>query len=288
MGKNKRLQENKDVTKRVENSQGNYINEQDKNVSNEAIEIINMVVGVLQDLKSKDKKKALETIESVLGKLEVLIAKDPSKELIAVDVKEQVIDYPGTLEDIVYTKEVLVDLIDNDELQKARDIMTQLASELDIYITALPVVAYPAALKAIVPLIEEEKFDEASKLVVKTIDTLVLQKIVLPLPILRAEQTIIKASELTKDKDDANKDELKELLSYAKEQLTLAQALGYGKVESDYKDLMEQIEKIEKILESDEGTKDIFEELKEKLSGFMKSFNKVSTQTQMPKSEDKK
>ncbi len=287
MAENKKLQENKEVTSKVANSQGEYINEQDKKVSNDAIEIINMIVGVIEQLKSKNKEESLKTIESVLGKLEVLIAKDPSKELIPVDVKEQVIDYPGTLEDIVFTREVVKELIDNEELQKAREIMTQLASELDIYVTALPVAAYPAALKAIVPLIEDEKFEEAIVLVAKVIDTLVLEKIVLPLPILRAEQTIIKASELTKDKEDANKDELKELLAYAKEQLVLAQALGYGKIEEDYTELLSQIEKIEQILNGDESTKDIFEELKEKLSSFMKSFNKVSKQTQMPKAEDK-
>ncbi len=287
MAENKKLQENKEVTSKVANSQGEYINEQDKKVSNDAIEIINMIVGVIEQLKSKNKEESLKTIESVLGKLEVLIAKDPSKELIPVDVKEQVIDYPGTLEDIVFTREVVKELIDNEELQKAREIMTQLASELDIYVTALPVAAYPAALRAIVPLIEDEKFEEAIVLVAKVIDTLVLEKIVLPLPILRAEQTIIKASELTKDKEDANKDELKELLAYAKEQLVLAQALGYGKIEEDYTELLSQIEKIEQILNGDESTKDIFEELKEKLSFFMKSFNKVSKQTQMPKAEDK-
>jgi len=287
MAENKKLQENKEVTSKVANSQGEYINEQDKKVSNDAIEIINMIVGVIEQLKNKNKEESLKTIESVLGKLEVLIAKDPSKELIPVDVKEQVIDYPGTLEDIVFTREVVKELIDNEELQKAREIMTQLASELDIYVTALPVAAYPAALKAIVPLIEDEKFEEAIVLVAKVIDTLVLEKIVLPLPILRAEQTIIKASELTKDKEDANKDELKELLAYAKEQLVLAQALGYGKIEEDYTELLSQIEKIEQILNGDESTKDIFEELKEKLSSFMKSFNKVSKQTQMPKAEDK-
>jgi len=284
---NKRMEENKEVTKKVQASQGEYINEQDQKVSNEAVEIVNMVIGVIEQLRAKDKEKAINTIQDVLGKLEVLIAKDPSKELIPVDVKEQVIDFPGTLADAVYAREVVMALLEEEEVQKAREIMLQLASELDIYITALPVVAYPEALKAIVPLIEEEKFDEAISLIVQVVETLVVEKVVIPLPILRAEQAIIKASELTKDKEDANKDELKELLAYAKEQLTLAQALGYGKVTEDYKDLLEEIEKIEKILEGDESTKDIFETLKEKLSSFMKSFNKVAEPTKMPKAEDK-
>jgi len=283
----KRLQEKKEVTQKVANSQGNYINEQDKNVSNEAIEVVNLVISVLEKLRAKDKDEAIKTIENALGKLEVLIARDPSKELIPVDVKEQLIDFPGTLEDVVKARELVAALIDDEELQKAREILSQLASELDIYVTSLPVVAYPVALKAIIPLIEQEKFDDAVQLIIDVVDTLVVEKIVLPLPILRAEQAIIRASELTKDTEDANKDELKELLAYAKEQLTLAQALGYGKVKEDYKDLLQEIEKIENILSGDDSTQNIFEELKDKLSIFMKSFNKVVEPIAMPKADDK-
>jgi hypothetical protein len=287
MSNKERMEEKKEVTQKVENSQNDYVNEQNQKVSNEAVEVVNMVVSVIEQLKAKDKEKALNTIAEVLGKLEVLIAKDPSKELIPVDVKREVIDFPGTLADVLYTKEVIEDLVKNDELQKARDIMLQLASELDIYVTVLPVVTYPTALKAIVPLIEQEKFDEAMALIVKVIETLVIEKIVIPLPILRAEQTIIKASELTKDREDANREELKELIAYAKEQLELAQALGYGKVDEDYKGLLSEVEKIETILEGEDSTKDIFETLKEKLSSFMSGFNRVSEPTQMPKAEDK-
>jgi len=287
MAENKRMEEKQEITQKVESSQNDYVNEQGKKVSNEAVEIVNMITNVVEQLKAKDKDEAIKTIETVLGKLEVLIAKDPSKELIPVDVKQQVIDFPGTLADVVYSKEVVVDLIEDDEVQKARDIMMQLASELDIYVTVLPVVTYPTALKAIVPLIEQEKFDEALSLIIKVIETLVIEKIVIPLPVLRAEQAIIKASELTKDKEDANRDELKELLAYAKEQLELAQALGYGKVNEDYKGLQEEIKKIETILEGEESTKDIFETLKEKLSSFMSGFNKAVEPTKMPKAEDK-
>ncbi len=279
----KRMQEQQEVTKKVQAQKDRYIDDQERKVSNEAVEAVNMVVDVIEHLKNKKKDEAIATIEKVLGKLEVLIAKDPNLQLVPVDVKEQVVDYPGTIDDIAETKKVIKELIDAGEVQAARDIMLGLASELDIYITALPIGTYPVALKAIVPLIEEEKYDEATKLLVEILETLVLEKIVIPLPILRAEQAIERASELTKEKEDANKEELKELTAYAKEQLLLAQALGYGKVNEDYKPLLEEIEKIEKILQSEESTKNIFEELKTKLGSFMKDFNRKKEPTQMPK-----
>ncbi|BCD68651.1 YfdX family protein [Nitratiruptor sp. YY09-18] len=278
-----RLKENKEVTKKVQEAKDNYVEEKDNKIADEAVDAVNLVVDVIEHLKNKKKDEALTTIEKALGKLELLVARDPNLQLVPVNVQEQIIDFPGTIDDVAAAKNEVVSLIEAGEVQKARDIMLNLASELDIIITALPIGTYPIAIKAIVPLIEEEKYDEAIALLAKALETLVLEKIIIPLPILRAEQAINRASELTKNKEDAKKEELKELTAYAKEQLLLAQALGYGRVEEDYKDLLAEIEKIEKILESEESTKDIFETLKAKLNTFMASFNKAHKPHDMPK-----
>jgi len=256
-----------------------------KKITEEAVEAINLVAKVIDLLDKKEKDKALEELANVLGKLEVLIARDPNLQLVPVDVRESVVDFPGTVDDVEAAKTEVVALIKAGEVQLARDIMLNLASELDIFVTALPIGTYPVVLKAIIPLIEQEKYEEAKKLLIEALETLVLEKIVIPLPILRAEQAIIRANELANG-ENPNKDELKELLAYAKEQLQLAEALGYGKVEIDYKDLYEEIEKLEKILEGEESTKDIFETLKEKLSGIMAKFNQPKKPTQMPQAND--
>ena len=282
----KRVKEHKEVTKKVQEAKDNYIEQKDKQIANEAVDAINMVVDVIEHLKAKKKEEALSTIEKVLGKLEVLIARDPNLQLVPVNVQEQIVDFPGTLDDIAAAKKEIIRFINEAEVQKARDIMLNLASELDIFVTALPIGTYPVAIKAIIPLIEVEKYNEAIQLLTEALETLVLEKIVLPLPIMRAEQTIKQASELTKDKEDAKKEELQELLAYAKEQLLLAQALGYGKIHEDYKPLLEEIEKIETILKSEESTKDIFENLKEKLSSFMAGFNKAHKPQTMPQSQE--
>jgi predicted Zn-ribbon and HTH transcriptional regulator len=282
---NERMKENQEVTKEVEKAQDNYVDERVKKITQEAVESINLVAKVIELLDKKEKDKALEEIANILGKLEVLIARDPNLQLVPVDVKEQVVDFPGTIDDVEAAKTEVVALIKAGEVQLARDIMLNLASELDIYVTALPIGTYPVVLKAIIPLIEQEKFDEAKALLIEALETLVIEKIVIPLPILRAEQAIIRANELA-NKENPNKDELKELLAYAKEQLKLAEALGYGRVDINYKDLYEEIEKLEKILEGDESTKDVFATLKEKLSKIMAGFNKPKAPTQMPKAEN--
>lgn len=282
---NERMKENKEVTKEVEKAQDNYVDERIKKITQEAVEAVNLVGEVIELLDKKEKQQALDKIANILGKLEVLIARDPNLQIVPVDVKEQVIDFPGTIDDVEAAKTEIVALIKAGEVQAARDIMLNLASELDIFVTALPIGTYPVALKAIVPLIEQDKFDEAKALLIEALETLVVEKIVIPLPVLRAEQAIIRANELA-NKENPNKEELKELLAYAKEQIKLAEVLGYGKVEINYKDVYEEIEKLEKILGSDESTKDVFATLKEKLSSIMVKFNKPKAPTKMPKANE--
>ncbi len=278
MSDEKRREEDRKVTRKVEEAKSGYVNERGEQVKQEAVDAVNLVVQVLQQVEDKKKDEALKSIEEALGKLEVLVAKDPELQLFPVDIQEQIVDFPGTVSDVIEARKTVVKLIEKEELQAARDIMLTLASELDIFITALPIGTYPEALKAIVPLIETEKFEEAKTLLVKVLETLVLQKIVMPLPIIRAEKAMeVAAAAANSDKkeEQLDQEQLKELLAYAKEQLLLAQALGYGKIHEDYKEFLELIDSIEKKLEGDESTKGIFDELRDKLGVFLKTFNKA-------------
>ena len=280
------MKESKEITQKVQEAKENYIDENVKKITKEAVDSITLIKNVIELLDKKEKDKAIEEVAKAVGKIEILIVKDPSLQLVPIDVKENIIEFPSKLEDIETIKSKVILLIKSNEVQKARDIMLNLASELDIYITALPIGTYPVALKAIVPLIKQEKFEEAKKLLIEVINTLVVEKIVIPLPLLRAEQTIIKANELA-NKEESKKEELEELLAYAKSQLKLAEALGYGKIEVDYKDLYREIEKLEKVFKKNGSTKDIFSTLKEKLSLIMIKFNKPKEPTKMPTKEDK-
>jgi predicted Zn-ribbon and HTH transcriptional regulator len=281
--------ETAEVTEKVQDAQEKYVDQRVDAISKEAVEVVKGVTELVAELgEKKPKEELLNKIAEIIGKLEVLTARDPNLRIVPVDVRQEIIDYQGTPEDVEVVKSEVVALIKKGEVQLARDLMLNLASELDIYITALPIGTYPIVLRAIVPLIEAEKYEAAQQLLEEALETLVVEKVVLPLPILRAEQAIIRASELTKDKEDADREELKKLLQFAKEQLELAQALGYGRIEEDYKELFEEIEKIEKKLAGEGSTKDIFETLKAKLIGFMGGFNRPKEATQMPTAEEKK
>ena len=72
---------------------------------------MNLIGDIIYLLDSKEKEKALEKIEKVLGKFEVLITRYPDLQLLPVDVEEQVINFPGTVDDVEVAKTEVVDLI---------------------------------------------------------------------------------------------------------------------------------------------------------------------------------
>ncbi len=271
----KRLEEHHEVTANVQNAKDIAMDHEESRISLEAIEAINLVGHVVELLAAKKKDEAISALQEAIKKLEEVINADPKLVFVPVDINEQIIDFPGTVEDVVITKALVVDLITDGKLQAAREIMMGLASEIDIYITELPLGTYPAVLKLILPLIEEEKYEEAEILLLEVMDTLVIEKIVIPLPVLRAEEAIKLAEEKSKyinnngEINENIKQELLQLVDYAEEQLLLAQVLGYGRMDEDYEPLFEEIKAIRKKIENDAGLEDIFNAIKEKLSALI-------------------
>jgi len=107
----KRLEEDSEVTKKIEKAQDAYVDERVKKITQEAVEAVNLIGDIIYLLDSKEKEKALEKIEKVLGKFEVLITRYPDLQLLPVDVEEQVINFPGTVDDVEVAKTEVVDLI---------------------------------------------------------------------------------------------------------------------------------------------------------------------------------
>lgn len=143
--------------------------------------------------------------------------------------------------------------------------MANLASEMVFRTTNIPLATYPAAIKAITPLIGEGKFGEAQVELQAALNTLVvtIDKII-PLPELRAEHMRKNAEKLVENEERPDKDNetLVGLLKEARSQLKIAQLLGYGD-KKVYKSLYEQIDTIEK--KTDDG-KSWFDKIKQQLS----------------------
>lgn len=201
----------------------------------------------LKALENKKNAEALKALAEVTGKLDLIVARDPKLAQAPVDVEIVTYDLLTNLDTI---KEVIKDAkayLNDGEIQKARPLVANLASEIQFRTIYIPLASYPAAIKAIAPLIDAGKIDEAKAGLQAALNTLVVTTDdVIPLPKLRAEQLLKQAQDLAEKKDRSKEenDKLANTLQGAREQLQMAELLGYGK-KKDYKPMYEQISEIE-------------------------------------------
>ena len=201
----------------------------------------------LKALENKNNDAALKALAEATGKLDLIVARDPK--LAQTPVATEVVTYdllsdPNTIKSVIQDAKAY---LNDGEIQKARPLVANLASEIEYRTHHIPLATYPAAIKAIAPLIDAGKIDEAKARLQAALNTLVVTTDeVIPLPKLRAEHLLKQAQEFAEKKDRSKEenDKLIKSLQAAREQLQMAELLGYGK-KKDYNPMYEQISEIE-------------------------------------------
>lgn len=224
----------------------------------------------LKALESKNNDAALKALAEVTGKLDLIVARDPKLAQTPVATEVVTYDLLGNLDTIKSVIKEAKGYLNDGEIQKARPLVANLASEVQYRTHHIPLATYPAAIKAIAPLIDAGKIDEAKARLQAALNTLVVTTDdVIPLPKLRAEHLLKQAQDLA-EKKDRSKEENEKLTKHllaAREQLQLAELLGYGK-HKEYKPLYEQISEIEEKSAGGKSGTGWFDKLKRNLSDF--------------------
>ena len=184
----------------------------------------------LDALDQGKKDEALAALERVTGKLDLILARDPKLALAPVNVATVVRDLYANKDTVKATiKEARSDLNDG-KVQQARALLGGLASEAELQVTNIPLATYPAAIKAVAPLIDAGKKDEAKAALQLALNTLVVERFITPLPTVRALAMLGEAEKLAGKSgrsNDENK-KLHDLVENARQQLELGETLGYG------------------------------------------------------------
>lgn len=158
--------------------------------------------------------------------------------------------------------------LDDGEIQKARPIVANLASEIEYRTTNIPLATYPAAITAITPLIDAGKIEEAKNGLQEALNTLVITTdLVVPLPKHRAEELLKLAQGLSEKKDRTDKEngDLANHLTEARNQLKIAALLGYGDKKA-HQPMYAQLEEIEKRSAGGTSGAGWFEKIRKQLS----------------------
>jgi YfdX protein len=226
------------------------LTEKAQSIESEAAGIAAETQKAIVALGNKDTKGATTILQGVSTKLDNLIAKNPGLALVPATVETDVSDFAGTNKDVANVIDEAEDLLKHGKLQNARGVIADMASEIRVITTSIPLGTYPAAIKQIIPLIDSGKIDQAAVDLNKVLDTLVVTIEIMPLPVLRAEELLTVAAEL-EDRADLSKEksreDIQQFTDAAKDQLELAQLLGYGNKDG-YKPLYKEIDAIHKTL----------------------------------------
>ncbi len=242
----------------------------------EAVAILGETNNVLNYIATGKDKKAKEELAKLIGELEILITRDPSVALVPVsvgyEINDAVIDIPTVYEITETAKKAM----DDGYYQVAKKLMDGLTSEFKVKTTYLPLATYPDAMKMAAALLDDGKKEEAAAILIKALNTLVVQEVAIPLPVLRAEE-FVKLAAAAMLSDEKDKKEVALLfLDNADYQLQLAEAMGYGKKDKEYKELYTAIKELKKAIKEDKESKGKFDKLSEKLKNFKERlfFNK--------------
>ena len=188
-----------------------------KQVLDEAVSALALTKSALAALDGKDAARALATLAEVTGKLELIVAREPTLALAPVDVRTIVHDLFANTETIEAMTDEALDALKHGEVQQARHVLALLASEIVITVTNIPLASYPAAVKAVVPLIDKGKIEEAKAALQAALSTLVETRSVHPLPALRARLLLKRAETLVEDgqRSEASNERLETSLNEA-------------------------------------------------------------------------
>ena len=260
------------VARDVQSETDKQAAERRKEIMQEAVDALAQTKDALTALEEERIDDALEALAITTGKLEIIVAREPSLALAPTDVSIVSHDLYGTKEAVQTAIAQARTAIEDGKVQAARRILSGLGSEIVITVTNLPLATYPNAIKAITPLIDAGKIKEAKSRLQAALNTLVLTDHVVPLPVLRSEALLERAEALAEntDRTDAENEELSNHLEAVRNQLEMAQLLGYGDMD-EYGTLLAQLREIQSKTEDGQSGKGFFDKMKSSMSKLWES-----------------
>lgn len=271
------------VSEPVQDEATAKVDEKRKTLLKDATNALDKTKEALKALDDGDSDAALEALAVATGKLQSVVARDPELALAPVDVQLVQRDLLGDVDAIKEIREEIEDLVDDGKLQQARPLMRDFASEIVVETANLPLATYPDAILKATAEIDRGETEKAKQTLATALSTRVVTEDVIALPVLRAQLLIdaaeealgegdgsateTKAAETTSGDDGKSGDTAttkaltpSEYVEAAREQLKIAEALGYGE-KGDFKELYENLDDLDEKIDAREDTGNIFDKI---------------------------
>jgi hypothetical protein len=212
-------------------------------------------------LDQKDKsKEAIAALEAATGKFDIALAANPELGLVPIDTTVSMFELITTEDVVEKTIDAAEDLLRDNRVQEARELLLPLRDELVSTTTYIPMATYPATIKLAARALVDGDNTKAKDILAQGLDSFVVSKSIIPLSLLRAEAFLGQAAELDRSKQ---KTKIVELLDAAEAQVNLSIALGYtDKDSAPYDALVSQIKSLRWAIKGPNAVERLYSELK--------------------------
>ncbi len=217
---------------------------------------------------------ANQSLAAVVEIYKLSIKADPDVGLVSIENKLAVNELVASEGEIKGQIRLIRDLLRNNNIQEAREMIQPLRDEIDITTIYLPVKIFAKASEKAYKALQEKDSQTAINTIRIALNTLVTVKLVMPIPLILSEDLLMQASALDKSK----KEEVVTLLDQAQSQLNIAMLLGYTDKHSQaHATLNTQIDAIKEEIKGKNEVEKLYEEAK---ATFKKLEEKVNANKQ--------
>ncbi len=241
---------------------------------------LNDTIKAIQALEKNRVKIAQKNLNNATKEFDKALKIDPKLGLVPLEENLAAYEYRGTPKNIKDALKIAQSMLAKNNLQFARDILTPLKDEIDITTHYLPMDLYPDSTKMAAKLLAKGKKKKALRELQFGLSMIVGDQVIIPIPLLSAQDLVIMASKIDKTK----KNQTSKLLKRAQMELQKAKLLGYTSAHSkEYKSLENKIKSIQKEIKGKNEVEKLYSSIKEdfkslvhKTRGDKKSFDSDS------------
>jgi hypothetical protein len=253
----------------IQNSISNEVKVQKKSFKEASKEIksgLHQTFIATRALENKKIDKAKKALSESVSLFEKALKAEPTLGLIPIAQEITIHSFEGSAKEVGFYIDKTVALLKKHDTQQAKAMLMPLEDEMVIATQRFPIDGYLASTKDALKLLDANKTDEALSTLVTGLSLMEIDVVVMPIPLMVAEDLIIEASLLDKSK----KDEAEKLLTMAQDELEKGVLLGYTQKHSpEYKLLSDGIVEIQKEIKGKNMVEKLYDKLKENFHSLM-------------------
>ncbi len=231
-----------------------------KQAPKEVISGLDQTIFAIDAIKRNEIEAAKDALDKATKSFDAALKADPKLQLVPVANEITINAFGGDVALIKKTIKTAISLLKDRDTQAARAILLPLQDEMVVTTEFIPMDLYPVATKKAAMALKKGKNDEAVNILITALHMMVSDTIVVPLPLLMAQDLVTAASKLDKSK----KKEATAFLKMAQDELEKAVLLGYTKKHAfSYKAIEKEIKAIKKEIKGKNAVEKLYDHIKE-------------------------